>query len=208
MKKSKMTKTILAALVLVMAVLTLTPAFAGTSTEGRSSGSSAGLSAELNSLPPFKFEKHKNGIGYGLCPVYSAPSLDAYRCANGKAQCQTNAAIDDAGYDSGWLLVRYETSKDNYRVGYIPPKYVKNYKSKMAPHFGYIRVTADDYIDVTDNPMSHIGSFAQLEPGETFYVLSRYNYYAKNGYDWWYIECDVDGQTARGFIEYSTSSFH
>ena len=72
----------------------------------------------------------------------------------------------------------------------------------------YIPATADDTIYFTDNPMSHIGSFAMLEPGETFYILSYYNYYAKNGLDWWYIECEVDGQAARGFIDRSLSAFH
>lgn len=207
MRKNKLIKTILAVMILAACILPLATAFAGTSTEGgRSSGGS--LSQQLNSLPPFKFEKHKNGIGYGLCPVYTAPSLDAYRCSNGRAQCQTNAAMDDAGYVSGWLLVRYETTKNNYRVGYIPPKYVRDYKSKMAPHFGFVPVTADDTIYVTDNPLSHTDSFATLEPGEDFYILSRYNYYQKNGFDWWYIQCTVDGQTACGFIDCGSSSFH
>ena len=72
----------------------------------------------------------------------------------------------------------------------------------------YIPATADDTIYVTDNPMSHIGSFAMLEPGETFYILSYYNYCAKNGLDWWYIEFEVDGQVAYGFIEYADAQFH
>ena len=38
-------------------------------------------------------------------------------------------------------------------------------------------------------------------------VYRVYNYYAKEGYDWWYIECTVDGQVARGFIEVG-SPFH
>ena len=205
MKKNR--RILLAALVVILCSLLLTPAMAGTSNEGGRAGGSGSLSSQLNSLPPFKFEKHKYGIGYGLCPVYTAPSESAYRCNNGRAECQTNAAMDDAGFVSGWLLVRYETSKGNYRVGYIPPKYVRNYTSKMAPHFGFVQVTADETIYVSDNPMSHSDSFATLSSGETFYILSRYNYYAKNGFDWWYIQCDVDGQVACGFIEYN-SAFH
>ena len=205
-----MKKTISWILVLILSLCLVNTAFAGTSTESsRSSGNgNQNLAQQINSLPPFKFNIHKNGIGYGNCPVYTAPDLDAYRCANGKASCQTNAKMDDAGYVSGWLLVRYETTKGQYRVGYIPPKYVRNFKSQMSPHFGYIPVTADDYILVTDNPLSHTGSFAQLEPGESFIILSRYNYYAKNGFDWLYIQCTVDNQVACGFIEYDLSKFH
>ena len=197
-------------LALAFSLCLVNTASAGTSTEsGSSSYSGSGsLQQRINELPPFKFEIHKEGIGYGSCPVYTAPDLSAYRCANGKATCQTNAKMDDAGYVSGWLLVRYETNKGQYRVGYIPPRYVRGYTSRMYPHFGFIQVTADDQIMVTDNPMSHTGGFARLDPGETFYILSRYNYYAKNGFDWLYIQCTVDGQVACGFIENDLSKFH
>ena len=210
MKKTTHTRILAALLVLMAAVLAFSAATAGTSTEkqNRTYDGEQQLQKELNELPPFKFAKHKYGIGYGNCPVYTAPTEEAYRAANGKAVCSTNSAMDEAGYVSGWLLVRYETNKGNYRVGYIPPKYVRGFKSDMAPHFGYVPATADDVILVTDNPMVHGTSFAQLEKGEPFHILSRYNYYAKNGLDWWYIECEVDGQIAYGFIEYNEAMFH
>ena len=31
--------------------------------------------------------------------------------------------------------------------------------------------------------------------------------FQKNGFDWWYIQCVVDGQVACGFIDTGTSSF-
>ena len=210
MKKRTHSKLFAALLLLTAAMLLVSAAYAGTSVESKKSKTSgnSNLQSQLNALSPFKFEKHKNGIGYGSCPVYTAPSLDAYRCANGKASCNTDYAMDDAGYDaSGWLLVRYEVNSGGYRVGYIPPKYIRGFKSKMAPHFGYIPARATDYIYVSDNPYRHDDAFAVLSPGESFHVLSRYNYYAKQGFDWWYIECYVDGQVARGFIDYSGSSF-
>ena len=210
MKKQMHTKFSAALLLLLAAMLLVSAAYAGTSTESGSTnqtGNSA-LYSQLNALPPFKFEKHKEGIGYGLCPVYTAPSYDAYRCANGKAACQTNAAMDDGGYDvTGWLLVRYEVNGGGYRVGYIPPKYIRGFKSKMGPHFGSIPAKATGTIYVTDNPYRHDVSFAMLEAGESFRIISRYNYYAKQGFDWWYIECEVDGQVARGLIDYADAPF-
>ena len=204
-----MKKLVLVLMVLLLCVTAVSGALAGKSVEngGSSYNGDANLLSQLNALPPFKFEKHANGIGYGTCPVYTAPSEQAYRCANGKAACQTNVKMDDAGFVSGWLLVRYETNNGNYRVGYIPPRYVKGYTSKMAPHFGFIPATANDTILVTDNPMSHIDYFAELEPGEEFYILSKYDYYKKNGLEWWYIQCTVDGQVACGFIDCGTSDF-
>ena len=209
MKRTILTKVVCLILVLAAGMTILSGALAGTSTEnGKSTPSGdASLQKELDSLPPFKFEKHKYGIGYGSCPVYTAPSTDAYRCANGKATCDTNHAMDDAGYVNGWLMVRYETNNGSTRVGYIPPKYIKGYVSSMYPHFGYIPATAEDTILVTDNPMMHGTSFARLERGETFHILSKYNYYKKDGLEWWYIECTVDGQIAYGFIEYYDSNF-
>ena len=195
MRHNKRTGLILAILIMVMCTLTAVTAFAGTSTE-RSSGSSS-----LYDLPPFKFEKHKTGIGYGKCPIYTAPSEYSYRANDGKASVQTSGyQVDDAGYVDGWLLVRYEI-KSGWRVGYIPPKYVKGFVSKMAPHFNWIPCTANEEIYVTDNVYSHYDSIGVLEPGEQFSVISQYDYYAKDGYDWWYIECTIDGQVARGFIE-------
>ena len=54
----------------------------------------------------------------------------------------------------------------------------------------------------------HGGEVTCLSP-EDFRELAAYisDYYKKNGLEWWYIECDVDGQTARGFIECSDAQF-
>ena len=208
MKKTMDTIRILTIFILAVFIL-LSSAAAGTSTETKNSqyDGEEDLIKQLNALPPFKFEKHKEGIGYGVCPVYTAPSTDSYRCANGKAACDTNSKMDDAGFVSGWLLVRYETNSGSCRVGYIPPKYVKEFRSSMYPHFGYIPAVAEGTIYVTDNPMMHGTSFAVLEPGEAFHILSKYDYYKKDGFEWWYIECIVDGQIAYGFIECKDSSF-
>ena len=193
---------LLSALILVCLV---SAAFAGTSTNGSSAAVvNSGLYDRLLQVPSFKFKNYEYGIGYGSCPVYTAPYADAFRCANGKASVWTDDYMSEAGFVSGWLLVRYETNNGGFRVGYIPPKYVKGFMSGMTtPKFDYIPVTAMDTIIVTDNPLLTGSSFARLDPGETFYVLGKYTYYG----DWWYIECTVDNQVARGFIDRTTSSF-
>ena len=74
MKNHKRT---LAALVLaVMCVLLVSSACAASSTKNLRNLAST---RNLDDLPPFKFEKHKYGIGYGSCPVYTAPSEAAFR---------------------------------------------------------------------------------------------------------------------------------
>ena len=202
-----MKKTVVYLLVLVMALSLTGLAEAGNSLEKGAyhySGEGSSLEQELNQLPAFKFWVHMDGIGYGNCPVYTAPSTQAYRCANGKASVSTNSAIDEAGYVNGWLLVRYETNNGGHRVGYIPPDYIKGFQSKMGTNqFGYILATATDIIYVTDNPKTTGSAYATLDPGEPFHILAKYTYIG----DWWYIECTVDGQIARGFIDRSSSSF-
>ena len=179
-------------------VLSCVPALAATSIGVSSYGS---VSGSLSGVTPFKFEHRRNGIGRGVCPVYSAPYNGAYRANNGRAAVDTNSYVDLGGYsDQGWLLVRYSTNNGGTRVGWIPPKYVKGVKTSMVPHFTHIAQTAPTEIYVTDNnlePYDSSSYFARLEAGETFYVVGRYNYYQ---YDLWYIEFTLDGQTARGFI--------
>ncbi len=190
-------KRILTILLLVLALLaTSVTAFAATPITNVTTLSGS----ELDDVVPFKFEHKKQGIDCGVCPVYSAPSLEAYRAANGHATVDTNSRIDIGGFEKGWLLVRYQTNNGSNRVGWIPSEYVKNVKTPMTPHFSSIPQVATEHIYVTDNnldPYDNSSYFAVLEPGETYYVVGRYNYY---DYDFWYIEFTLDDQVARGFI--------
>lgn len=194
---------------LALAAGMLAGASAGTSVEGGSAGAPASSETDfrmrLLNLPDYKFRIHKEGIGYGNCPVYSAPYNDAFRAAGGKAVCDTDAEISEAGYDAGgWLLIRYELSNGGYRVGYIPPNYVKGFKTDMPlPRFDPVPVIAADIISVCDNPGKSGTVFARLDAGEEFGILSKYTYSG----DWWYIECTVDGKRARGYIDRNSSSF-
>ena len=149
-------------------------------------------------IPEFLFINMEDGIGCGSCPVYTAPSLDAYRCNNGKATCATDSPLYIGGFnDERWLMVRYETNSEATRVGYIPPSYVKGFKHWATLDFSNVETVADTTLSVTDNPMDNYSAFATLAAGETYYILGDYNYHG----DWWYIECTVDGKVARGFIE-------
>lgn len=150
----------------------------------------------------FTFFRQKNGIGYGNCAVYTAPYSNAYRCANGKASCDTNHDMYVGGFDeSGWLMVRYDTSDGGCRVGYISPSDVRGFKFDRIK-FQRIQQTAAGTIKVTDNPLNENSAFAYLNAGETYYILAQYTFYG----NWWYIECDVDGQPARGFISKNTTA--
>ena len=161
--------------------------------------------SSLYNVIDFKFHHYQYGIGYGNCPVYTAPSTSAYRAANGKASVDTNHDMYIGGFEtgSGWLLVRYETSGGGVRVGYIPPNYISGFKTDIDRlKFSHIQQTATSYIEITDNPLNYNTSFGALSPGDTYYILGKYTYYG----NWWYIECYINGQIARGFIDRDTTA--
>lgn len=192
-------------IIILVLCLVLIPAatFAATPTSGGSNNNSSAAS-RINSLPVFKFWNHEKGIGYGNCPVYTAPSYSAYRLADGKASVATNVYMSEGGYVSGWLLVRYEKDGGGFRVGYIPPSNVSGFRSKMGTkQFDYVAATAGGTIYVTDDPIRGTPYFARMDYGERFYLLARYDYYG----DWLYIEFWVNGQVARGFIDRTSSNF-
>ena len=203
-----MKKAISVILVLVLCVSMMAVAAAGSSIGGDNSYYSQygdDLAEQLRKVPEFKFWHHENGIGYDVCPVYTAPSIYAFRTANGRACVATDYEMYDAGFVDGWLLVRYETSIGGTNVGYIPPQYIQGFKSNWGTReFAYVPVTAAQTIKVTNNPLMPGSAFAIMDPGECFHILGKYNYH----YDWWYIECMVDGQVARGFIDRQSSSFY
>ena len=170
-------------------------------------GASGGDEVErLLAVDDFKFQQIEKGIGYGPLAVYSAPSTDALRGANGKATVDTNAKMAEAGFDeSGWLLVRYELDKGGNRVGYVEKRKVRDYKARMTlPEFGWIPVTAAGPIDVTDDPQPRGNILGTIGSGESFVVLAKYTYSGS----WWYVECTLEGKTARGFIDRNSSPFY
>ena len=170
-------------------------------------GAGSGSETErLLAVQDFKFQNVEKGIGYGVLAVYSAPSKDALRGANGKATVDTDSKMAEAGFDeSGWLLVRYEKSNGGMRVGYIEKSKVKDYKARMVlPDFDRIPVTAAQPIDVQDDPQARGNVLGTIGTGEEFTVLAKYTYSGS----WWYVECTLEGKTARGFIDRNSSPFY
>ena len=132
-------------------------------------------------------------------PVYSAPSADSYRAANGKASVSSNGAVYGMGWDNGWLLVLYETNNGQCRIGYI-----NNIKGDIPslPQLSLARVSCQTLqaVDVTDDPAKTGKAITKLQAGTTVtYLTTMYNSGA-----WDYIETTIDGKTARGFVAAGT----
>ncbi len=192
---------------LVLGVLLISTACAGTSTgaESRSMHSGSSWDQRMQNVPELVFRYCKQGLGYGSCPVYTAPSENAFRTANGRACVATDLEMWEGGYDSsGWLLVYYEANDGSFNAGYIPPNYIQGFQSRMPVNlFDSVPMIAKKKIQITNNPMQGRSYFAVLNPGEEFFVIGKYDACG----NWWYIECTVDGKQTRGFIERNSSAF-
>lgn len=160
---------------------------------------------QLIELRDFKFFHKGDGIGGNKrWPVYTAPSEDSLRLADGKAWCNPSGEMSVGGHaENGWLLVRYKTPEEYTRVGYVPSRYLGGIKTGVGGlDFARIPVKAAEEIFITDDLDEKSPAFGKLEPGESFDILAKYTYYG----NWWYIETTVEGKTARGFINRGTAA--
>ena len=131
-------------------------------------------------------------------PVYSAPTTASWRGANGKAEVSTNGAMYIAGWESGWLLVMYETNNGSVRVGYINGAQLRgNVPVNTYLNFEYITATTLDRCVLTDDPARTGSSITTLPAGATVTYLTTYF----NRRAWDYVEVTVNGTICRGFIE-------
>ena len=130
--------------------------------------------------------------------VYSAPSTASWRGANGKAMVNTNGALYAAGWESGWLLVMYETNNGSVRVGYVSAGDIRGgipYAEDLT--FAYDTATVTARCTLTDDPARTGSAITTLSEGTTVTWLTRFY----NNYAWDYVETTVSGKTTRGFIK-------
>lgn len=129
--------------------------------------------------------------------VYSAPSKSSWRGANSKAAVSTNGAIYAAGWESGWLLIMYETNNGSIRVGYVSANSIRGgVPFDLNLDFSYDAATVLENCTLTDDPARTGSSIATLKAGTQVTWLTRFY----NNSAWDYVEVNVNGKTARGFI--------
>ena len=159
--------------------------------------------------PPSRNLKEMNGFTYvklkekQKLAVYSAPSENSFRAANGKASVSTNGAIYTMGWDNGWLLIIYETNTGQCRVGYVNGSKIKG-KIPSLPQLALAHVSCEVVTDtfMTDDPAKTENPVTRLSAGmQVTYLTTMYNAAA-----WDYIETTINGQTTRGFVPSGTLS--
>lgn len=128
--------------------------------------------------------------------VYSAPSSSSYRGADGKALVSTNGSVYVAGWESGWLLLMYETNNGAVRVGYVSGSSLKGKVNARNLQFEYQTMTCISNAKLTDDPATTFTTIRTICKGEEVTYLTSF----QNRHSWAYIETTVDGKTVRGFI--------
>lgn len=153
------------------------------------------FSLGFDTLQGFEYVELKSNQ---LLHVYSAPSKTSWRGANGKASVNTNGAVYAAGWESGWLLVMYETNNGSVRVGYVDHSQMKgSVPVDTMLNYAYETAKVEKKCVLTDDPARTNSAITTLNPGtEVTYLTCYFNRSA-----WDYIETEVDGKTVRGFVK-------
>lgn len=129
--------------------------------------------------------------------VYSAPNKASWRGSDGKAAVSTNGNVFAAGWESGWLLVMYETNYSSVRVGYVDGSTIRgSVPVNRMLFFEYQNATVTRRCTLTDDPARTNSAMTILAQGAQVTYLTTFF----NNSSWAYIETVVDGQIARGFI--------
>ena len=135
-------------------------------------------------------------------PVWAAPYDGAYRGAKGKASVSLAEPTDVLAQtpDNAWLLIHYRTSKKENRVGWIqPPSWPEAlktaYLTEMDAAEGIVKVMRDTKL--TDDPTGGRRTLRTIRAGET---LGRLAEAADGGRRWVYVQAEVDGKPAYGFV--------
>ena len=133
-------------------------------------------------------------------PVYSAPSANSWRGANGKASVSTSGRVYAYGQEKNWLMVMYETTNswNAVRVGWVDLSKVNTTKANLPGGvlFGNIPMTLQQTISVTDDPVG-LTPMTTLSAGtKVTWLTSFYS----NSHMWDYIEFTLHGKQARGFV--------
>lgn len=132
-------------------------------------------------------------------PVYAAPSNQAWRGQDGRAQVSTSGALWACGWENGWLLICYQTDADAMRVGYIDGALFPGYAADLPElKFAYQPENVTQACPMTDDPMVANTPMTWLQQGAAVTFLTTMT--TPQGESWDYIETTIDGQQARGFI--------
>jgi len=142
----------------------------------------------------FQMTKMTRGKTY---KVYSAASTKSWQRANGKASVSTNGDVWAAGWENGWLLVYYETSKGSVRVGYIDGNKISGTVDVQTQlEFAHAPATIVTSTQLTDDIARAATTITTLKAGAEVTYLTTFH----TDRDWAYIETTYQKKIVRAFV--------
>lgn len=131
--------------------------------------------------------------------VYSAPSHDSWRGANGRAQVVATKNIEACGKDGDWLMIKYLVDRNSERIGYIYSEDIDGAHSHVSElDFASQRFVLAEERKLTDDPRYWSRVSSVLPKGTELIYLGQYTIDDKQ---YMYVETLIDEKKARGFIE-------
>lgn len=132
-------------------------------------------------------------------PVYTGPGERFARSGNGKGSVSTNDWIQVFGEYDGWIMIQYDISADQYRVGWIEktalPKGTKVKQLDLSQLEKPYNTEAVYDCELTDDPVNSQKVLATIPKGTK---MTELIYSAING--WSYVVVTIDGKTMCGFV--------
>lgn len=129
-------------------------------------------------------------------PVYSGPGETYQRLGNGKAAVSTNDWIQVFGSENGYILIQYDLSSDQMRVGWIDQSALPRGASVSPLRFSYQDAHTAAAAVLTDDPFVSQTPVRSLKGGQAVKWL------AVSG-NWVYVEIADQGAPIRGFVQRS-----
>ena len=133
-------------------------------------------------------------------PVYQGPGKEYGRAANGKASVSTNDWIQVFGEENGYIMIQYDISKNQYRIGWIESKALPSGKKVVEFAFQPVQGFLPQETHLTDDPLNSEKVVLTLTEGTTVKWLASMG-------DWAYVET-TSGTLIRGFVPKDSIAIH
>ena len=127
-------------------------------------------------------------------PVYSGPGSEYERGAGGRASVSTNDWIQVFGSEKGYIMIQYDISSTQMRIGWIEQSALPKSASVSALRFEFQEATLTANTFLTDDPLNSQTRTRSLTAGQSgVYWLATMG-------NWVYVEITGSGQPIRGFV--------
>ncbi len=124
--------------------------------------------------------------------VYSGPGEQYLRGADGRAAVSTNDWIQVFGRQNGWVMVQYDVSSGQYRIGWIRDVALPEGADVPEMYFDETPMYLTRTAALTDDPMNSGEMLAKVQAGTVTHLADMGDHA--------YIETEVSGMRIRGFV--------